>query len=132
MVSGPVAQLDTRLPKRWPLRWRAGSSCLLSSRFRVQLMKYIVYIIESETSRKTYTGFSDNPVRRVREHNGGKTKTTRNKGPWIIIHQEPYATRLEARKREKFLKSGLGRKFIKEKIQTPRNPIIDLRLRQSK
>jgi len=42
--------------------------------------------------------------------------TYKQKGPWQLIHKEKYSTRGEAMKREKFLKSGRGREWIKANI----------------
>ena len=76
-----------------------------------------VYILYSENSNKFYTGSSrdDIPDNRLKAHNSGKTKSTKSGLPWILIHDEQYPDYTEARKREIFLKSGVGRKWIKEK-----------------
>jgi putative endonuclease len=34
------------------------------------------------------------------------------KGPWRLVYSEQYVTRVDARKREKYLKSGEGREFL--------------------
>ncbi len=74
---------------------------------------YFVYILKSKVAKKSYVGMTDNIERRLREHNSGKSFFTKNYFPWEIIHKEMYGTREEARKREKYLKSGSGRKFLK-------------------
>jgi len=58
---------------------------------------------------------TNNLVRRLKEHNKGKTSTpsTKNRGPFVLIYVEKVENRKEARKREKYLKSGAGREFIK-------------------
>jgi putative endonuclease len=78
-------------------------------------VKTFVYILRNPLN-KFYAGLSKNPERRAQEHNAGKTRTTKGKGPWIIVHTEEYLSTPEARKREKFLKSGLGRTWIKSKF----------------
>jgi putative endonuclease len=53
--------------------------------------------------------------RRLYEHNySGKSVYTKRYRPWIIIYQEEYNNLMEARKREKYLKSAAGRRFIKK------------------
>jgi putative endonuclease len=52
-------------------------------------------------------------VQRLGQHNSGITKATKNRGKWSLIYQEEYATRAEATRREKFLKSGQGREELK-------------------
>ena len=79
---------------------------------------FFVYVLESITTGKIYTGQSEDLKRRVQEHNDPKNElsiyTKRNKGPWKLIYSEEVESRMKAVKREKFLKSGQGRKFIKK------------------
>ncbi len=53
--------------------------------------------------------------RRLTEHNNGKTKSTKFYKPWDLFLYEEYESREEARKREKYLKSGYGKTWIKQK-----------------
>ena len=66
-------------------------------------------------------GFSLDVYKRLEEHNNGKSNYTSKFGPWIIIHQEPYETFDEAIKREKYLKSSAGRRWMKKNINWPRS-----------
>ena len=77
-----------------------------------------VYILYSQSLRKFYTGSSrDNDARmRLMAHNAGRTKSTKAGRPWLIVIEESYANYMDARKRENFLKSGIGRKWIKESL----------------
>jgi putative endonuclease len=74
---------------------------------------YEVYAIKSEMDGRIYVGFTDNLIRRLREHNSGKTVSTKGYIPWTLIYREVAESRLEARKREKHLKSGIGKEFLK-------------------
>ena len=74
---------------------------------------YTVYILYSDKFSRTYTGFTSNIERRIKEHNSGKNKSTKGYLPWKLIFEEKIETRIEARKKEKYLKSGVGRDFIK-------------------
>ena len=49
-------------------------------------------------------------------HNKGKTKSTKSGKPWILMYYENFPDYTQARKRELFLKTGQGRKFISEKL----------------
>lgn len=84
-------------------------------------MPFWVYILKSESTGKLYTGQTSNLEARVTRHNSqdiDKTRyTKRHKGPWHLIYHEVYKTRADAMKREKFLKSGQGREWVKEKKQ---------------
>ncbi|MBI2121473.1 MAG: GIY-YIG nuclease family protein [Candidatus Wildermuthbacteria bacterium] len=80
-------------------------------------MTYFVYVLRSERDGRCYTGITDNPERRLRQHNKGNSATpsTKNRGPFVLMHKERVANRCIARKREKYLKSGIGREFLKKK-----------------
>jgi putative endonuclease len=75
---------------------------------------YIVYVLQSETFKRVYIGMTNDLERRIKEHNIGKTKSTRFYKPWKVLFTESFSNRTEARKREKYLKSGIGREFIKK------------------
>ena len=79
-------------------------------------MKYFTYVIKSLKYNYIYVGITNNPARRILEHNKGKEKTTKYYRPFRIIFIEQYKSRMEARKREKYLKSGCGKEFIKSLI----------------
>ena len=60
-----------------------------------------------------YVGLTDNVKRRVDEHNAGYNKTTKAYRPFKLIYSEEFETRSEARLKEKYLKSGIGKEFLK-------------------
>jgi len=74
---------------------------------------HFVYILKSLNYTKTYTGISTNIHKRLQEHNLGKNKFTKKYRPWKILFSKEVGTRLEARKKEKYLKSSAGRRWIK-------------------
>jgi putative endonuclease len=76
-------------------------------------MMFSVYAIKSQIDSRIYVGFTSNVTRRLQEHNSGKTKSTKGFKPWKLIYSEECETRVEARKREKYLKSGIGKEFLK-------------------
>ncbi|MFH1427363.1 MAG: GIY-YIG nuclease family protein [Patescibacteria group bacterium] len=78
---------------------------------------YIIYVLRSLKNRKRYIGYtSKDAFARLREHNRGCNKWTRENGPFRIIYTEQHQTKVEAIKRERFLKSGQGRKWLDENI----------------
>ncbi|MEQ9468858.1 MAG: GIY-YIG nuclease family protein [Ekhidna sp.] len=74
---------------------------------------FYVYAIRSDSRNYIYVGLTDNLERRLSEHNGGKNKTTRPYRPFVLIHSEMFETRFKAREREKYLKSGIGKDFLR-------------------
>jgi putative endonuclease len=81
-------------------------------------LRYWVYVLISETTGRRYVGHTDDLDRRVVEHNSldhnVRKFTSRNAVPWVLVHSEPFATRGEAMAREKWLKSGTGRRWLDE------------------
>ena len=74
-----------------------------------------VYVLKSLKNGKRYVGSTDLlPEKRLKKHNYGSNKFTKRNGPFELIYQENYLTKTEARKRENFLKSGVGRRYIDE------------------
>jgi putative endonuclease len=49
---------------------------------------------------------------RLEQHNSNMSRSTKNRGPWILVHREEFATLAEALRREKELKTGKGRDEI--------------------
>ena len=76
-------------------------------------MKFTVYAIRSIKKNYTYVGLTGNLEKRLFYHNNGYEKTTKSYSPFELIFAENFETRMEAREKEKFLKSGVGRKFLK-------------------
>ena len=74
---------------------------------------YYVYAIKSISRNYLYVGLTNNPKRRIFQHNTRKEKTTRSYAPFRIVIIEDYKTRIDARRREKYLKSGIGKKYLK-------------------
>jgi predicted GIY-YIG superfamily endonuclease len=74
---------------------------------------HFVYVIQSSKNGACYTGETENLERRLIEHNSGKRRFTSGRGPWTIVHIERYESSFEARRRERFLKSGNGRAVLK-------------------
>lgn len=78
---------------------------------------FTVYILYSENNNRLYIGYSSNSLERYHSHNGLSKKgfTTRYR-PRKMIHIEFYSSKSEAIKREKALKSGQGRIWIRNQI----------------
>jgi putative endonuclease len=74
---------------------------------------FYTYAIKSKGENYIYVVLTNNPKRRIAEHNAKKGKTTRSYAPFKTILIEKYGTRIEARKREIYLKSGIGKEYLK-------------------
>jgi putative endonuclease len=61
---------------------------------------------------------SETPLRRrLKEHQEGKAVATSDRGPWRLIYYEAYLEEADALGREKFLKSGGGRRLLKAQLK---------------
>jgi putative endonuclease len=84
--------------------------------FIIGIHMFYVYALSSQTHKYIYVGLTENLERRFGEHDSGKNKTTRPYRPFKILYVESFPTRQEARAREKYLKSGSGKEFLKSLI----------------
>ncbi len=80
---------------------------------------FYVYAIKSQNHDRIYIGLTQNIKNRIQEHNSGKTKSTKFYRPWVLFYKEVLNSRPEARKREKELKTGFGREYLKGFIAAP-------------
>ena len=76
-----------------------------------------VYVLQSEKDRGLYIGFTADLRRRLAEHQQGGSISTKSRRPWRLIYYEAYLDKLDAEGREKFLKSGAGRTFLKKQLR---------------
>ena len=85
---------------------------------------YYTYILYSPISGKRYIGSTADLVKRLKEHNDGKVKSTKAYLPWKIFYYEAYQQAKLARKTEMFYKSSQGRRQLKKKFELFDNEII--------
>ena len=67
------------------------------------IMHY-VYVIKSKKNGAIYTGVTGNIVKRIEEHNRGKSPSTKRYIPWICVYIEGYFSEDDATRREMNLK----------------------------
>ncbi len=79
---------------------------------------WVVYILESEKNGKRYSGMTRDFEKRLSEHNTGKSKFTSTLMPWKLVYKEEVLGTENARKREKYFKSGAGRRFIDKRVNS--------------
>ena len=77
---------------------------------------WYVYVLKSSKNGRLYTGSTNNLERRLEEHSSGKSVYTRTTRPYQLVYQEELTDELEARRRERFLKSGKGREFLQSRL----------------
>jgi putative endonuclease len=79
-------------------------------------MFYYTYILKSKKDGRIYTGYTKDLRKRLMQHNNGLSTYTRNRGPFIIIYYEACMSEEKARSRELYLKSGMGKRYLKNRL----------------
>ncbi|MDP8314270.1 MAG: GIY-YIG nuclease family protein [Candidatus Celaenobacter antarcticus] len=78
---------------------------------------YYVYLLQSLKDDKWYTGYTSNLKKRLGEHNKGYIKSTKNRRPFELIYYESCLNEEDAIAREKYLKSGMGKRYLKNRLK---------------
>ena len=79
-------------------------------------MYYYVYVLLSEKDNQFYTGYTSNLNQRISNHNEGKVESTKNRRPLKLIYWEGCLNQHDATRREKYLKSGNGKIYLKNRL----------------
>ncbi|MEK7512391.1 MAG: GIY-YIG nuclease family protein [Patescibacteria group bacterium] len=75
-------------------------------------MNHYIYFLKSLKNNKIYVGYTGGLVtKRLEQHNIGLNKWTKENGPFELLYYEKYCCKEDALQREKFYKSGFGRKI---------------------
>jgi putative endonuclease len=77
---------------------------------------YYTYVLESLKDKSLYIGFTSDLKKRFKSHNAGKNKATKPHIPYKLIHYEAFLNRVDAKRRETYLKSGWGLKSVKDML----------------
>ena len=80
-----------------------------------------VYVLLSSKDNKFYTGYSMNLNRRIQEHNQGKVRCTNGRRPLKLIFYESFINKMDALRRERYLKSSKGRKMLRQLLRRTLN-----------
>ena len=78
---------------------------------------YYAYLLKSETIKKWYTGSTNNLRKCLNEHNAGRSNWTKKGIPWKLIYYEACLNEEDARSREKYLKTGMGKRYLKNRLK---------------
>ena len=78
---------------------------------------YFVYLLQSLKDGSWYTGYTSNLEKRLKRHNQGFIFATKSKRPWKLIYYEFCMSQEDAIDREKYLKSGQGKRYLKNRLK---------------
>jgi len=78
---------------------------------------FYVYVLQSLKDKMWYTGYTTNLEKRVEEHNKGLVYSTRKRKPFRLIYWEGSLNENDAKMREVYLKTGMGKRYIRNRLK---------------
>ena len=90
---------------------------LLWNMIPLETTVWYVYVLVSRKDKRWYTGFTNDLRKRFKEHNAELSKYTKGRGPYKIIYYEASLNKADARSRELYLKSGMGKRYLKNRLK---------------
>ncbi len=78
---------------------------------------FYTYILKSKKNGNLYTGYTHDLRKRFQEHNKNKSPATKGRGPFDLVYYEACIDEDDAKARELFLKSGAGKKYLKNRLK---------------
>ncbi|MFA5020711.1 MAG: GIY-YIG nuclease family protein [Patescibacteria group bacterium] len=79
-------------------------------------MFYYIYVLKSDKDNKLYVGYTENLKNRIEQHNSGLVSSTKHRRPVELVYFEGCLNKNNAIAREKQLKTGFGRRYLKGRI----------------
>ena len=80
-------------------------------------MFYYVYVLQSKKDNKFYTGYTKNLKLRFEQHQKRSVPSTRDRGVMKLIYFEGCLNQQDATHREKYLKTGPGKRYLKNRLK---------------
>lgn len=78
---------------------------------------WYVYLLKSKKDSKWYTGCTTDLRKRLRQHNRGEVVSTKERIPMDLIYYEACKEQTDAYAREKYLKSGMGKRYLRNRLK---------------
>jgi putative endonuclease len=78
---------------------------------------HYVYVLRSQKDGKFYVGYTKNVQKRLEEHNSGQVQSTKERRPMKLIYWEGCIDQQDATRREKYLKTAWGKRYIKGRVR---------------
>jgi len=78
---------------------------------------FYTYVLRSKKDSRWYTGATDDLRKRFKRHNNNEVTATKGRGPFELIYYEACFNKNDAFAREKYLKSGPGKRYLKNRLK---------------
>ena len=79
---------------------------------------YFTYVLQSDNDGMLYVGFTRNLKLRFEQHEKGLVESTKKRRPLKLIYYEACFNRIDATRREKYLKTHYGKLFLKKRLKS--------------
>ncbi len=79
---------------------------------------YYTYVLQSSKDSQFYTGFTKDLKLRFEQHNKGLVESTKTRNPLKLVYYEACIRKEDAIRREKYLKTYLGKMFLKNRLKS--------------
>ena len=79
---------------------------------------YYTYVLLSTKDKEFYTGYTKDLKLRFEQHNKGLVDSTKSRRPFKLIYYEACIDQVDAKKREKYLKSYHGKMYLKRRLKS--------------
>jgi putative endonuclease len=83
---------------------------------------YYVYVLLSTKDNELYTGYTSDLRERIKLHDNGQVQSTKHRRPLTLIYFEGCINQQDATRREKYLKSGNGKIYLRSRLSHFFNP----------
>lgn len=77
---------------------------------------FVIYVLKSLKDSNLYIGCTSDLEKRLKYHNSGNVKSTKNRRPLKLIYKEFYKNKYEAYKKERYYKNAKGKRELKKKL----------------
>lgn len=77
---------------------------------------FYVYLLQNK-DKTWYTGYTEDLRKRLSQHNANLHGWTKGRGPFELIYYEACRNEKDARARELFLKSGMGKRYLQNRLK---------------
>ena len=78
---------------------------------------HYVYVLRSQKDGKFYVGYTKNVQKRLEQHNSGQVRSTKERRAMKLIYWEGCIDQQDATRREKYLKTAWGKRYIKGRVR---------------
>ena len=78
---------------------------------------WYVYLLQNKKNKRWYTGCTRDLRKRFREHTEELVPSTKGRGPFMLICYEACLDKDDAFARERYLKTGMGKSYLKNRMK---------------